>query len=132
MKKLILIMLGIVFLGGCVKKDKLSELDYNSLFCAEVGGKTEVIHHYENGGKKQTVIVDCETKYYVYESGKDKRSSLDSVQQVKFFSILTGKKPAIVIYDTDGKFGRYEYRIKQVADSLGIKFISKKVTDFKN
>ena len=59
---------------------------------------------------------------YVIEGGLDKRSSLDSVQQTLFASTLTGKKPVIVIYDTDGIEGRFEYRIKTVAKNLGIKF----------
>ena len=32
----------------------------------------------------------------------DKRSSLDSLQQALFFSVLTGKRPAVVISGTDG------------------------------
>ena len=28
---------------------------------------------------------------------------MDSIQQALFFSHLTGKKPAVVIYDTDGR-----------------------------
>ena len=38
--------------------------------------------------------------------GLDRRSSLDSVQQALFYASLTGKMPAVVIYDTDGK-GRH-------------------------
>ncbi len=59
---------------------------------------------------------------YVYEGGMDKRSSLNSIQQAIFFSILTKKKPAIVVFDTDKIFGRYEYRLKLVANRLGVKF----------
>ena len=51
--------------------------------------------------------VDCETSTTVYEGGLDKRSSLDSLQQALFFSVLTGKRPAVVIYDTDGKEGQF-------------------------
>uniref|UniRef100_UPI0034DF080E hypothetical protein n=1 Tax=Candidatus Thiodubiliella endoseptemdiera TaxID=2738886 RepID=UPI0034DF080E len=99
---------------------------YNNIFCDSLGGKIETKHYYKYNTKQSFVKIDCETENYVYEGGLDKRSSLDSVQQVKFFSILTGKKPAIVIYDTDGEFGKYEYRIKQVAKSLGVKFILEK------
>lgn len=96
---------------------------YNDLFCDKVGGKREIRHYYNYHGKKSYVLVDCETEQYVYEGGRDKGSSLDSIQQVIFFSILTRKKPAIVIFNTDNKIGIYEYRIKKVADKLGIKFI---------
>jgi hypothetical protein len=44
------------------------------------------------------------------------------VQQAIFFSILTHKKPAIVIFDRDNIDGKYEHRIKTSADKLGIKF----------
>ena len=54
--------------------------------------------------------VDCEIGTMVYEGGLDKRSSLDSVQQALFFSHVTGKRPVVVIYDTDGREGRFEYR----------------------
>ena len=69
------------------------------------------------------VKVDCETADTVYEGGLDKRSSLDSIQQALFFSHLTGKKPAVVIYDTDEKIGRFEHRIKTACELAGVEFI---------
>ena len=59
---------------------------------------------------------------YVIEGGLDKRSSLDSIQQAVFASTLTGKKPAVAIYDTNGTWGKYEHRIYSSAKKLGIKF----------
>lgn len=109
------------------KRDQLpihkNELYYNNLFCESVGGNTEVKHSYQYGSKRSYIKVDCETKNFVYEGGIDKRSSLDSIQQAIFFSTLTKKKPAIVIFDTNGKYGKYERRIKASADKIGIKFI---------
>ena len=102
----------------------ITEAIATAAFCASIGGVEEVRHNYPGGYVK----VDCETSKYVIEAGLDKRSSLDSIQQAVFFSILTGKKPVIVIYDTDKKDGKYEYRIKSVADKLGIIFISWDVT----
>ena len=32
------------------------------------------------------------------------------------------KKPAVVIYDTDGKIGRFEYRIKVARERAGVLF----------
>ena len=55
----------------------------------------------------------------VYEGGLDKRSSLDSVQQALFYSHVTGKRPAVVIYDTDGREGRFEYRIRIACRKAG-------------
>ena len=83
---------------------------YNAAFCATVGGQSYV-------------RVDCETGEMVYEGGLDKRSSLDSVQQALFFAHLTGKQPAVVIYDTDGQMGRFEHRIQVACERAGVQFI---------
>ena len=96
-----------------------TEQQYNRLFCQEIGGKSEVKHDYPGG----SIRVDCETQSHVYEGGLDKRSSLDSVQQVVFASLLTKKTPIVLLHDTDGKLGIYEYRIQQVSLALGIKFL---------
>ena len=54
--------------------------------------------------------------------GLDKRSSLDSVQQALFFSHVTGKRPVVVIYDTDGREGRFEYRIRIACRKAGVRY----------
>ena len=97
-----------------------SEDEYNRRFCAAVGGVTETRHTYTYEHGSSYVKVDCETDTTVYEGGLDKRSSLDSLQQALFFSVLTGKRPAVVIYDTDGKEGRFEYRIKVACRKAGV------------
>jgi hypothetical protein len=56
------------------------------------------------------------------KQGLDKRSSLDSIQQAVFASTLSGKEPAVAVYDTDGMWGTFEQRIWTVANELGIKF----------
>ncbi len=84
----------------------------------------EVRHTYQHPNGSSYVKVDCETSDTVYEGGLDKRSSLDSVQQALFFAHLTGKKPAVVIYDTDGRIGRFEHRIKTACEMAGIGFVS--------
>lgn len=81
---------------------------------------------YNYPGGRSYVIVDCETATHVYEGGLDKRSSLDSVQQALFFASLTGKKAAVVIYDTDGVTGKYEYRIKTACEIAGVEYINSK------
>ena len=68
----------------------------------------------------QNLEVDCETDTTVCEGGLDKRNSLDSLQQALFFSHLTGKAPAVVIYDTDGWEGRFEYRVRFACEKAGI------------
>ena len=91
-------------------------------FCATVGGKEQVRHYYDYPGGRGYVVVDCETDSHVWEGGLDKRSSLDSLQQAIFASALTGKEPAIVIFDRDGEIGKYEYRISTAAEAAGVRF----------
>ena len=70
-----------------------------------------------------SIRIDVETENFVIEGGKDTRNSLDSIQQAVFASTVTGKKPAVAIYDTDGVWGKYEHRIWTVSKSLNIRFI---------
>ena len=102
----------------------VTEADYNELFCNEVGGESEVGHSYNFGVGESYVYVDCETSDTVWEGGLDKRSSLDSIQQALFFHYLTGKTPAVVIYDTDGVEERFEYRIRIAAELAGVRYVS--------
>ena len=95
----------------------------NNRFCEEIGGEREVRHTYIYPGGRGSVYVDCETADTVYEGGKDGRSSLDSVQQAMFFASLTGKHPAVVIYDTDGAVGRFEHRIRVACVFAGVRYI---------
>ena len=101
-----------------------TEADYNTLFCAEVGGEQEVRLDYSYGLGESYVVADCVTDTHVWEGGLDKRSSLDSMQQALFFSALTGKQPSIVIYDMDGMEGQYEYQIRTAAELAGIEYLS--------
>ena len=97
---------------------------FNESLCRSLGGKREVRHSYNYGdGQESYVVVDCETDSFVIEGGLDKRSSLDSLQQALFFSSLTGKKPAVVIHDTDGKIGKYEHRIRESCEKAGVLFL---------
>ena len=102
----------------------------NDAFCAQVGGQREVRHVYDyptgSGDMGSShVFVDCETEERVYEGGLDKPSSLDSVQQALFFARVTGKKPVVVIYDTDGRIGPYEYRIRVACELAGVEYLTK-------
>ena len=97
---------------------------FNESLCRALGGTTELRHYYAYGdGQRGYVIVDCETDSFVIEGGLDKRSSLDSLQQALFFSSLTGKKPAVVIHDIDGKIGKYEHRIRVSSEKAGVLFL---------
>lgn len=35
---------------------------------------------------------------------------------------LIGKRPAVVIYDTDGQEGRFEYRIRIACQKAGVRY----------
>ena len=100
---------------------------FNLRLANYLGGKTEVTYNYDyniNGESPRTasIRIDIVTDQYVIEGGLDKRSSLDSIQQAVFASTLTGKQPAVAIYDTNGSWGKYEHRIYSTAKELGIKF----------
>ncbi len=112
--------------------DFANETEYNRALALAVSGQTEVAHIYRTAyGTRGTIYVDVETDDYVIEGGLDKRSSLDSVQQVAFAAALTGKIPLIVIYDTDGREGKYEYKIRIAAEKLNIKFLRLSYADLK-
>ena len=108
--------------GPPAPRTTASEDDYNRWFCTRVNGETATRHGYTSAGGRGYVEVDCETSTLVYEGGLDKRSSLDSVQQALFFSHVTGKRPAVVMYDTDGREGRYEYRIRVACRKAGVRY----------
>lgn len=93
-----------------------NEAHYNKFLTEYLNGVAEQRHDYDlPSGLKGYILVDVATNDYVIEGGLDKRSSLDSIQQSLFASFLTGKKPAIAIYDTDNTLGKFEYRIFSAA-----------------
>ena len=109
-------------------KSSMNEDFYNMTLAKTLDGETEVTFEYEYGLKGNSPLtasirIDVVTDEYVIEGGKDKRSSLDSIQQAVFASTLVDKKPAVAIYDTDGMWGKYEHRVWEAAKELGVKFI---------
>ena len=101
-----------------------SEEKLNDLLANRLDGIRESRLNYQipDTGETGHVIVDVQTKDLVIEGGLDKRSSLDSIQQALFAAAVTGKKPAVAIYDTDGVWGRYEYRIFIASKAAGVRF----------
>ena len=113
MAKCIIGFLCFFIMNVACAQTKINESEYNKNYCDSIGGKAHVRHDYmTDAGEQGYIIIDCETAYEVIEAGFDRPSSLDSIQQALFFSFLTGKKPVIVIYDSDGIEGKIEYRIK--------------------
>ena len=110
--------------SACADETARTEADFNDSLCQTIGGERETRHYYTYGdGQQSYVSVDCETDLFVIEGGLDKRSSIDSLQQTLFFSVLTDKTPAVVIYDTDGKAGKYEHRIETACAEVGVLFM---------
>ena len=109
------------------KSTLTNEAAFNRALALLLNGRTEVSLPYNYGNSGNTTLtasvrIDIMTNKYVIEGGLDKRSSLDSIQQAVFASTLSGKEPAVAVYDTDGFWGKYEQRVWTVANELGIKF----------
>lgn len=99
------------------------ESHFTAILCSLLlSGETEVMHAYNVGYDLHYIRVDCENSKYVLEVGLDKRSSLDSVQQALFAAHVTGKAPMVVMIDTDGREGRFEFRIRTAAKIAGIEY----------
>jgi hypothetical protein len=82
-----------------------NEKNFNQTQSLALGGRTEVSLTYSYLGSGDlplsgSVRIDIVTDKYVIEGGLDKRSGLDSIQQAVFASRLTGKEPAVAVYDT--------------------------------
>ena len=113
--------------AGAKNGSELDENAFNNALAKRLGGTNEkaLSYHFKDSFDKAsigTVRIDIETASEVIEGGLDKRSSLDSIQQAIFASTLTGKKPAVAIYDSDGNWGKIEHRIYTVAKSVGVNF----------
>ena len=101
----------------------MGEVALAAIYCVlMLGGMPEQSHGYSVGYDLHRIRVDCETEDAVIEVGLDKRSSLDSVQQALFAAHLTGKRPGILIIDTDGRVGPYETRIRTAAAMAGVTY----------
>ncbi|WP_264212448.1 hypothetical protein [Leisingera thetidis] len=99
----------------------MNEAYYITLLCGALfGGTPETVHGFSYPGGAASIRVDCEGKNRVVEFGLDKRSSLDSIQQAMFAADVTGKEAVVVLIDTDGKMGRYEWRIARAANAAGV------------
>ena len=99
------------------------ESHFIAMLCAVVlGGEAEVSHAYNVDFDIHRIRVDCETPLRVVEVGRDTRSSLDSVQQALFAAQVTGKAPMVVMIDTDGREGAIEYRVRSVAEMVGVEY----------
>jgi hypothetical protein len=120
--------------NGALNSELKNEAFFNALLANKLLGREETRHYYSYLTGSAFIRVDIETDDFVIEGGLDKRSSLDSLQQALFAAQLTGKTPVVVIYDTDGEEGRFEYRVKIAAKEAGVKYLNlseKNILDFK-
>lgn len=101
----------------------MNEAFFVSILCALfLDGAEEVKQPYSVGYDMNYVRVDCESDSHVVEIGLDKRSSIDSLHQTLFASHLTGKLPMVVLIDTDGREGKYEYQARTTAEMAGVEY----------
>lgn len=101
------------------------EADLIPIVCALfLNGQPEVSHAYPVGYDLNRIRVDCETESEVIEVGLDKRSSNDSIHQALFAAHLTGKRPVVVLIDTNGREGAVEYQVRTVAAMTGVEYRS--------
>lgn len=110
----------------------MNEAYYITLLCGALfGGTPETVHDFAYPGGAASIRVDCENTNRVVEFGLDKRSSLDSIQQALFAAEITGKEPVVVLIDTDGVMGRFEWRIARAANvaSVPVRIIPAALTD---
>lgn len=99
----------------------MNEAYYIALLCGALfGGQPETVHEFTYPGGAASIRTDCENGNRVIEFGLDKRSSLDSLQQSMFAAEITGKEPVVVLIDTDGAMGRFEWRIARAANVAGV------------
>lgn len=102
----------------------MGEIVLSSILCALIlGGEAETRHGYSAAYDLHYIKVDCETDTHVYEVGLDKRSSRDSVHQALFASRLTGKRPGVVMIDTNGREDAYEMQVRMVAEMTGVDYL---------
>ncbi|MCB4456060.1 hypothetical protein [Leisingera sp. McT4-56] len=110
----------------------MNEAYFIALLCSALfGGQPERVHDFTYPGGAASIRTDCENENRVIEFGLDKRSSLDSLQQALFAAEITGKEPVVVLIDTDGKMGRFEWRIARAANiaDVPIRIIPAELTE---
>ncbi|MXQ07923.1 hypothetical protein GQ651_08695 [Alphaproteobacteria bacterium GH1-50] len=102
----------------------MNELAVTALLCGLLGGGvTEQKQYFPSLGETRHIRTDCETPTHVIEVGLDNTSSArDSVHQAVFASMLTGKRPMVILIDTDGMEGRYEQEMRLVTRRLGVPY----------
>lgn len=102
----------------------MNEVAITALLCNLLaGGETELRHGFGSLGGERIVRIDCETPSHVIEVALDgTRSARDSVHQAVFASVLTGKRPMVIVIDSDGYEDRYQQELRIVSEALNIAY----------
>ena len=98
---------------SCARSRRLAARTTSTTGCAiRSEARKRRTHTFTYGdGRQGHVSADCETEFFVIVGGLDTGASGDSLQQALFLGALTGKSPAVVIYDTDHRIGAYEHTV---------------------
>lgn len=86
---------------------------YQKAWCDSVGGATEV-------ALPDRTRVDCVTEEYAVEADFASKWA-EAVGQSLYYSIVTGKKPGILLIMEEKKDERDFERVRAVADRFGVK-----------
>lgn len=97
MRSIIIFLSIIAIIGGCtaqvVSSKKLTESDYNKAFCNTILGNTEHI-------LPDKTRVDCINDQYAIETDYANKW-YEAIGQSLHYGLLTGKKPAIYLIQTE-------------------------------
>jgi len=102
----------------------MGELALSAILCSVLlAGEHQQKLGYSAAYDTSYVVADCVTEAQVIEVGLDrKRSSMDSVHQALFAAHLSGRAPKVVMIDTDGREGKYEYQVRIAAEMAGVAY----------
>ena len=122
MKKLLFFTLIFAFANA---KHLHKERMYQEIFCSKVHGQLE----YRLPDRTR---VDCLTSTYAFEVDFG-RKAFEAIGQALYYSMMTGKKPGIVLIQETKSDNRYIGRIKKLAKDYGISiFIINKKFEIRN
>lgn len=111
---LLILSIPIIFSNTTLGKHLYKEREYQECWCDNAGGITEYV-------LPDKTRVDCLTDDYAIEFDFAEKWA-ESIGQALYYSMMTGRKPGIVLILEDQEKGeRYLKRLMVVAEALNIK-----------
>ena len=111
---LLILSIPVIFSTTALGKHIYKEREYQECWCSGAGGVTEYV-------LPDRTRVDCLTDDYAIEFDFADHWA-ESIGQALYYSMMTGRKPGIVLILEDQEKGeRYLKRLRTVADELDIK-----------